>query len=173
MSGDNALCTDYCSIEKSFLKTDVSGRHCWLNAPFDQLHTFIQHYKSCKRLAPGTTSACIVVPDWHGPFRGLLKGMQLLRTYQKGTVLFNAPESDGVRRDLPGIPWAVHVYYDAPVSSPVPAVNNVASVSAMAVPVCADKAVESHPLTTYFKGTVAGLNANVLIDSGASEQCVS
>jgi hypothetical protein len=99
--------------------------------------------------------------------------MQLLRTYQKGTVLFNAPDADGVRGDLPGIPWAVHVYYDAPVSSPVPAVNNVASVSAVAVPVCADMAVESHPLTMYFKGTVAGLDANVLIDSGASEQCVS
>jgi hypothetical protein len=50
----------------------------WLNAPFNDLCSFVSHYKDCKNKTPGSTSALIVVPVMpkHPVNQLLLTGMQ-------------------------------------------------------------------------------------------------
>jgi hypothetical protein len=90
--GDNALVpTFYCSPNNSFLQHDCSGQHVWLNPPFDQAADFIQHYLECKASSLHNTSACILLPNWRSAdWRPLLKGMQVIKQYSKGSRLFEA-----------------------------------------------------------------------------------
>jgi hypothetical protein len=41
---------------------DLAGHHSWLNADRSELRSCLMHYQDCKRRAPSTTSACILVP---------------------------------------------------------------------------------------------------------------
>lgn len=151
-NGSNALVSKYCSQANSFLETDVQGEHIWLNPPFNQLREFISHYLQCKAKAPHTTSACILVPKWRGPHTRLLKRMQLIREFPVGTQLFSAPSSDGTaRQQLPGIPWPVQVFYDAPL----PRLHALRS---------------DNQLTMQFSNArVQGANATLVMDSAASD----
>jgi len=47
-SGVNAHCAEFCSPARSFLSSDVSGKHVWLNAPFARVGRFLKHYLRCK-----------------------------------------------------------------------------------------------------------------------------
>lgn len=47
-SGVNAHCAEFCSPARSFLSSDVSGMHVWLNAPFARVGRFLKHYLRCK-----------------------------------------------------------------------------------------------------------------------------
>lgn len=78
--GANSHCASYCSPSSSFLKGDVSGQHVWMNVPTNRIELFIKHYLKCKARAPQTTSACVVVPCWQGPWRRLLTGMSCSST---------------------------------------------------------------------------------------------
>jgi hypothetical protein len=40
---------------------DLAGHHSWLNAVRSELRSCLMHYRDCKRKAPSTTSACILV----------------------------------------------------------------------------------------------------------------
>lgn len=153
-SGCNRLVDNYCSPARDFLRHDCSGQHVWLNAPFAQLEQFIAHYKQCKQRDPRSTSACILVPVWHGErsqgWRRLLAGMRLLHEYPAGSVLFTGPCAAGTRRYLPPTPWAVQVWHDPP-ELPL-------SISAVA---------DAASLTMAFPGRVTDAACSVLIDSGA------
>jgi Reverse transcriptase (RNA-dependent DNA polymerase)/RNase H-like domain found in reverse transcriptase/Integrase zinc binding domain/Chromo (CHRromatin Organisation MOdifier) domain/Retroviral aspartyl protease len=157
-SGDNAMCAKFASVSHSFLDTNVRGHTVWLNPPFARITQFVRHYLQCKAGSPGNTSACILIPAWHGKHRKLLQGMQLLHRYETGHVLFNAPTSDGGRQVMPGIPWPVEIWYDAP--------GNV-------VPVSLQVASTAQALTFKFLGDVAGCKAHVLLDSGATHNFIS
>ena len=89
--GVNSHCVSYCSPPSSFLKRDVSGQHVWMNMPTSRIELFIKHNLKCKARAPQSTSACVVVPCWQGPWRKLLTGMKLLKSYEQGSTLFTAP----------------------------------------------------------------------------------
>lgn len=115
-SGKNALCPKFCSSASSFLAEHVAGEHVWLCPPPQQTAAFVQHYLDCKKDAPASTSACIVLPKWQAQkLSDMLQDMQLIHEYAKGTVLFAYPAgtSRGHKR-LPGTQWPVQVYYDAP-----------------------------------------------------------
>ena len=87
--GSNALVDKFYSASNSMLDADLSGQHCWINPPFNDLDRFINHYKSCKLQALDTTSACILLPKLlHA--KELCKGMQLIAEYTPGTQLFTA-----------------------------------------------------------------------------------
>lgn len=150
--GVNSHCLSYCSPSSSFLKRDVSGLHVWLHAPFACIEVFLKHYLQCKAKAPQTTSACIVVPAWQGKFRQLLGGMQLLKTYDKGSMLYSAEVGGSNCVALGPAPWAVEIYYDAP--APAIQVNSMSSAASA--------------LLFTFPGHVAGFPAGVLVDSGAT-----
>jgi len=115
-SGKNKQHNQFCCPSNSFLDFDCSGQHVWLNAPFNDLCSFVRHYKDCKNRAPGSTSALIVVPvKSKHPVNELLTGMQKIVQYPKGTQLFTGVNADGSRYEFShGIPWPVAVYYDPP-----------------------------------------------------------
>ena len=148
--GINALVPyQYCSPNNSFLQHDCSSQHVWINAPFDSAQDFIKHYLDCKASSPHNTSACILVPDWRrAPWQPLLKGMQVIKQYSRGTRLFEAPSPtpSGPKVLLPGIRWNVTVYYDPPKPRFTPRLNNVEA--------------NDHLLMT-FDARLAGVNASV------------
>lgn len=92
-SGENALCSNFCSPSTSFMSATHTG-HIWINAPFTQLTAFVQHYLHCKSLSPDSTSACILVPGYLMPvLKRLLSGMTCLKRCTKGAALFQqAPD---------------------------------------------------------------------------------
>ena len=154
--GSNRLCDHYCSPgEQSFLLHNCAGKHVWINPPFNQVPEFVDHYLECKTKDPRGTSACILVPNWPGPWRQRLKHMELLHVYPKGTRLFTAPNPDGTRRELPGIPWSVHVYYDRPDATML----------------LTERQTGNNPVMC-FDGQLSGVPARILIDTGATDSFI-
>ncbi len=151
-SGDNAMCTEFCCPSNSFLANDAGGHNCWINPPFRQIGEFVQHYLECKAKRPYDTSACILVPAWHGSWRSKLKGMQLLRQFPKGYHMFDAQAGSGGRAAMPGLPWAVQVFLDPAEQRP---------------PVAASASTRG--MTMLFKGTAGHVPVTVLLDTGASD----
>ena len=151
--GSNAHCARFCSPRDSFLSlSSLAGQHVWMNPPYSNISAFLRHYLQLKMLSPHSVSGCFVVPKWLGQrWRKLLTGMQLLKQYEKGTVLFSAPRPGGARAVLPGVRWAVEVWYDPPA----PAFNLTVAMRAA--------------LTMRFKAKLSGADACVLVDSGASD----
>jgi Reverse transcriptase (RNA-dependent DNA polymerase)/RNase H-like domain found in reverse transcriptase/Integrase zinc binding domain/Chromo (CHRromatin Organisation MOdifier) domain/Retroviral aspartyl protease len=156
--GSNAMCAEFSSPSRSFLDTDVRGHNVWLNPPFARTSQFIRHYLQCKAGSPSNTSACILIPAWRGKHRKLLQGMQLLHRFETGHVLFNAPTMAGSRTVMPGIPWPVEIWYDAP---------------GRVVPVSLQVTTADQALTFRFTGQAAGCPAKVLLDSGATHNFIS
>ena len=112
--GSNALCAEYCSPNNSFLSTLHTG-HIWMNAPFSNLLSFLQHYLKCKQHAPDVTTACILIPSYLlKPLQSLLGDMQLLKQYHKGSELFTYTDQTGACKSMPGVHWPVYLYTDVP-----------------------------------------------------------
>lgn len=168
--GYNALVpTQYCSPNNSFLKHNCASQHVWLNPPFSRATEFIQHYLESKASSPHNTSACILVPNWRSAsFRPLLKGMQVLKQYSQGTRLFEAPgpTESGSRMLLPGIPWGVTVYYDAPQSQHPPTLSAMHSDDHLLMTFDAKLAGASAAVTTAH-------SAQAVSDSAASHCFIS
>ena len=122
-NGNNALCQEYCSPSHSFLNYNCAGRTVWLNPPFNNamMKAMILHYLHCKNTAPGTTSACILLPDFAIPkLNHYLQGMMLLHTFPaKATVMTVPDETSSTQRLMfeSGLPFAMTVYYDPPAQS--------------------------------------------------------
>jgi hypothetical protein len=160
VEGNNALCERYCCAtkSKSFFVTPLAGEFVWINAPFNCLKRFIRRYMQQKSESPTDTSACILVPHRRRDYQAhqLMAHMQILQHFQAGTVLFNAPTSDGSRRtELPPCPFAVTIYYDPPE---IAATAVVAQMSTMSM---------------LFTGKVNNTTATFLLDSGASHSFIS
>jgi len=149
--GVDSHCAAYSSPANSFLTSNVANQHVWLNAPFAKIELFIKHYLKCKSAAPYATSACIVVPSWEGKWRKLLGTMKLLRTYEKGAMLFSAPVGSSCYKRLGPTPWAIEVWYDAPAQV---CLNSVS-------------ADDQSQLMT-FQGHLAGHSVSTLFDGGAT-----
>ena len=64
-AGLNAHCSRFCSSAKSCLKQDLAGETVWMNPPYSKISEFLKHYKACKARAPRTTSAALLLPQWH------------------------------------------------------------------------------------------------------------
>ena len=150
--GVNSHCASYCSPSSFFLKRDVSGQHVWMNVPTNRIELFIRHYLKCKARAPQSTSACVVVPCWQGPWRKLLTGMKLLKSYEQGSTLFTAPRRGSNCAPHGPAPWVVEIWYDAP--APAVQVNSVSS--------------DAYELLFTFPGLVAGVPARIAVDNCAT-----
>ena len=163
-SGLNAHCPKFCSPAQSFLQQDLAGETVWMNPPYSKIREFIKHYLACKSRAPTTTSAALLLPQWHSAaWRALLEGMVCVKVYPRGTHLFSAPDPSGSRRQLPGTPWPVEVWYDAP--------RPPAAAPRLRLSAAATDATLMH--RACMKAHVGGSAAAVLLDSGASVCFVS
>ena len=141
------VCSDPSSLHESFLQENVSGHHVCLNAPAAHVPEYIQHYMTCKAAAPYTTSACIIVPKIaHRPWQFLLHGMRLLHVYNVGDKVGDAQQ---------GLSYPLEVWYDAPKSRLV--LN----------------ATARKKLSMQFTGKVGETEAEILVDSGASDSFMS
>ena len=117
-NGDNSLCKEFCSPSKSFLLSDCTNHHVWMNPPFDYkvAGEMIKHYLKCKALAPTTTSMCLMLPEYSiNNMKRLLKDFVVLKRYPKYTPVVSVPDGKGGRTILkPGLHFDMVVYYDPP-----------------------------------------------------------
>ena len=153
-NGNNSLCERYCSTQDSFLNRSLQNEFVWLNPPFKNVKPFLDHYFSERQKTPDSTGACILLPAWrcfteHPELAKLWKIVQ----YPKGSRLFSQPSVDGLSRvNMPGIPWAVNVYYHPLQQLKQAHVRGVSS--------------DSPRLT--FAGQVGHRPAKILFDTGAT-----
>jgi len=154
-SGSNALCPAFLSLTgQNYFETDLSGETNWINPPFSEIEKWVQHYIECKRSDPVNTSACFVIPKWASAVQLMQQsGFELVKEYPTDTVLFSAPNADGSRHVMPGIPWPVQVYYDAPEQKVV--LRSMGNDSR-----------ESYIMT--LKGILSTTAVKIMLDSGAA-----
>lgn len=166
--GSNSHCGQYFSPADSFFQQNLVDQHCWINPPFNMIRETLEHYQSCKQKQPDRISAvfCLPAPRAHQPpeWLHLVKGMQVLKQYKRGTRLFTGPNpSDETQRHLlPGIRQEIIIYYD-----PVRAADTEPQIRA-------DMAVQSSGTvrlkTTHVMQipiTVSGVACSGILDTGA------
>ena len=113
-SGDNAHCAKFCKPSNSFMSREHVG-HTWVNAPFSQVASFLQHYLHCKQLSSENVSACVLVPGYLLPMcKPLLSRMHLLKKFRKGAAIFEQSLRKGHAATAPGVSWSVYVYTNVP-----------------------------------------------------------
>ena len=118
--GSNALCSNYCSADDSFLTRDLANEIVWLNPPFAQLSTYLDHFLEQKQAHPELSGA-ILVPAWRTIQQHPLFAQysRLVKTYPKGYYLFDSPNratGASARRRLPGTPWPVQIWFCPPTA---------------------------------------------------------
>ena len=154
-SGDNALVKSrYCSVNRPFVKEDLTGHHVWVNPPFqlDTVKSWVEHFLACRERSPSTTSAVFLVPVWED-FPQVFQNQpafRLLKEFAVGTRLFTQPLPGGQRKPMPGVPWRIQAWH-APVAS---AASIAAVQQSGSGPFLVEAAVEQRA-------------ASVLLDSGA------
>ena len=149
------MCPVSNSPHNSFFQQTLKGDHTWINPPFHLLEHAITHYLKEKALAPDTTSACILAPDWpNTSWAPLVHGMQVIATYPTGFPLFEMVNEDNSTSPIKGIPWPIKIYYDAPYTP--------ASLKA------AWHTEETPRLLMQFHCTISGDTAMATADSGAT-----
>ena len=119
-TGNNALCSNYCSKENSFLEYNCKGHTIWINPPFNRIMVklMLLHYLHYKHQDPHNTSACILLPDWIIPtVKIYLEGMIILCTFPAGQPVMTVPalkeakEQERLMFDK-GLNFGMIVYYD-------------------------------------------------------------
>ena len=184
--GGNSHCTNFCSPSDSFMSKTHTG-HIWINAPFNQLTAFVQHYLHCKQLSPNDTSTCILVPGYLMPvLKSLLSGMTCLKRFTKGAALFEQSACSGCLAASTSLSWPIHIFTDMPTSADhalnrgqsMHRLHNASVLSAAA----ADSSLDSDErLAMLFEGSFNGnvgdrhgrVTSSILFDSGASSNFVS
>jgi hypothetical protein len=91
---------------------DLIGHHSWLNAVRIELRSCLMHYQDCKRKAPSTTSACILVPKHrrHGAVGSMLHKWSVVMELPTGQMLH--VWKDG-KLHLEKSRYAMQVLYDS------------------------------------------------------------
>jgi hypothetical protein len=106
------------TCDDCFLTYDLSGEHIWLTAPSARLPAYIRYYQEWKAKFPQTTSACIAVLAEDLDSLHLLKGMQLLKQFNKGEHVFATGSREPSKASA--APWSFLVYYDPPAATLAP-----------------------------------------------------
>ena len=154
----NPACSrDACWLpEKPFECCDHRGHHCWLDPPVSMIEATLQSYAAAKKHDPSNTSMCILVPvmrktSWWKK----LKSMKRIRMYPKGAEVLLSGLDHKARIQLP---YRAAVFYD-PSSRPA-ALGSVG------------KLIDTqHHMV--FNTQIAGKEARVLLDTGASQCFIS
>ena len=152
-----ACSTDACWLpEKPFQCTDHRGHHCWLDPPVNMIESTLQSYAAAKQYDPSNTSMCILVPVMRKmKWWKTVKGMKRIRLYPKGAELLLSGLDSQSRIQLP---YRAAVFYDPP-SAPA------------AMGAAGQTADPQHHMV--FSTEIAGKQARVLLDTGASQSFIS
>ena len=143
----------FCNANE-LLERDISGKHMYVSPPFSMLGPVLRHYQVCKAKDPEHTSLCVLVPAWQNTdWRPLMKGFRLLKEYRAGDKVFEERPHKGPST-LRCLRYPCQMFYDSPVP-PQEVVGH------------------GQGLTMAFVGQVAGVRANILVDSGASDNIIS
>ena len=135
-----------CCTGSSFLDTDVSGQHVWLNMCISDAPEYLKHYLSCKGKSPCDTSAVVVVPKCRkSKYKYVLRNMLLLQE-------FDASKAPALSATMLEQSWPMQVYWDPCDRQP--------TLSA-----CGKSG-----LTMQFGCSVQGHYGTLMADSGASHE---
>ena len=137
-----------------YFDRDLSGHANLLIVPSRDAFKIMRHYLTCKRRAPDTTSACIVVPKHYGRRYGFAKNMRLLRSYKSNVFCPVLCADSECRSD--GMTGLVDVWHDPPTKIEV------------STAFCSPRS-----LRTAMTGTLNKLVARVFLDTGATHNFVS
>ena len=162
-SANHAVCEKHCT-GSSFLSQDCSGHHVWIDPPTGKEQDYLQHYLQCKGAAPASTSAVLLLPKTNRQLRPLLQGMTLLKTYSRGTRLYNATSGSTPQ---PGIPAAVQAWLDSPTTLAAGRIVNSASQESTVMLQSEDDS------SMTFRGELSGTKARVHVDTGATPSFVA
>jgi hypothetical protein len=150
-AGESACNAASCGATHAFLeKTSLVDQHALLYPTASCVGDWLAHYAKLKDQAPSRVSSCWIVPKFlRQKWRTALNGMELLRTYRRGTQVFL---QDG---KATAMPWDVEVWYDRPR------------------PKLQLGIAMRHALTWQFVAQARGQKVSVLVDTGASDVFVS
>ena len=135
-----------CCTGSSFLDTDVSGQHVWLNMCISDAPEYLKHYLSCKGKSPCDTSAVVVVPKCRkSKYKSVLRNMLLLQE-------FDASKAPALSANMLEQSRPVQVYWDPCDKQPTLS------------------ACKKSALTMKFGCSVQGHYGTLMADSGASHE---
>ena len=81
--------------EDSFVGKRLQGECIWMNPPYSEIKSFLQHYNKEKALSPGDTSCVVILPFWASlSHAAKLQGWVRLTVYPKKFHLFQNSGSD-------------------------------------------------------------------------------
>ena len=171
-SNDGITSTDL-SPNSEFLKGKLSGQHSWLSAGnAKDLAERIRHALSACSSDPLNTSFCVLVRQSMPVDISLLKDCRCVLTVSKGQLVRQLHE-DGSWRVVRS-PERLQVLYRPSVVDKVSAEEGKAVGKVIATAATSGKLGESKRYSRMmFSGTAAGAKANILFDTGASNNFVS
>ena len=99
--------------DRSFLRQDLKNvKNLYLNAPFNLLKDFLEHYLRQKIKYPQLRGAFLVPKRPRAPWYCLMRNFTLKETIPAGSDVFTAPDGDGGRNDIGPTPFDVELYID-------------------------------------------------------------
>ena len=188
-SESDQVSTDW-SSQESLQDVKIEGKHVWLNTKdVSSLKMLVSHVMEARRLAPHSTSACLLVPRAGSLPQGFLQGWTRVLALRKGQLIGELG-ADGETTVVPSN-RLVQVYYLAPTANPRSELSEKFSdfTQTVQLPSTQDgeigqETVEdssvmlsaitlSGRLVMQMAGRVAGAEASCLFDSGSEANVIS
>ena len=156
--------------------------HTWINCKSnEQLRESVLHFLECRRRAPYTTSACMLLPNLHALDRSLLKGWKVILDLPKGSSIKNLMANGNLEDSKSN--RVVRVLYYPPTPKPTVGLKRKSNETSEGLEsekneTAKDEALlnaarANGRLTMHFAGKAADVDANFLFDSGADDNFVS
>ena len=170
---DGVLSTDVCP-NSVFLNEDLSGKHSWLSASnAKDLSERVRHALSACAADPLHTSFCVLVRQSCQVDASLIQDTRCILTVSKGQLVRQLHE-DGSWRIVRS-PERLQVLYRPSVVDRLSAEEGLATGKVIASAAASGKLGENKKRYSrmMFAGRAAGTKANILFDTGASNNFVS
>ena len=156
--------------------------HTWINCKSnEQLRERVLHFLECRRRAPYTTSACMLLPNLQALDRSLLKGWKVILDLPKGSSIKNLMANGNLEDSKSQ--RVVRVLYYPPTPKPTVGLKRKSSDTSKGLEseeneiakneVLLNASRADGRLTMHFAGKAADVDANFLFDSGADDNFVS
>ena len=173
LKSNGVLSTDV-SPNSSFLREDLSGKHSWLSASTSkELSERVRHALSACASDPLHTSFCVLIRQSCPVDMSLVKDARCVLTVSKGRLVRQLHE-DGSWRIVRS-PERLQVLYRPSVVDKLSAEEGLATGKVIASAAASGKLGENKRRYSrmMFSGRAAGTKANILFDTGASNNFVS
>ena len=147
---------EHCIHAKTFTdyhKLDLKGHTNLLILPSRNAFKNLKHYYDCKKKAPDTTSACIVVPKYYGRRYRFMNSIKLLKSYDCNVFCDAARVHAECRSD--GMA-SVDVWYDPAEEMKVSSAHDKVKA-----------------LKTLLRGKIGKSDGKLFLDTGATHNFVS